>query len=99
MVGSVVVIEEDLHTIDAQLFVFRLNTMYFIVHVIQIECNANMQLLWKHAVPITCTLVHAFMLTSVQCLLELCISHWKLADFIGHMHFLLDTVCSYSRHM
>ena len=95
MVGTVVVIEEDLHTIDAQLVVFRLNTMYIIVRAIQIECNENMQLLRKHPVPITCTLVHAIMLASVQCLLVTRISHWKQADFIGHMHFLLDTGCSY----
>ena len=81
-----VVIEEDLHTMDAPFFVFRLHTIYIIVHAIQIECNENMQLLRKHAMPITCTLVHALMLASVQCLLDTCISYKKLAYFIGNMH-------------
>ena len=37
---------------------------------------------------LTCTLVYACILVSVQFLLVTCISYWKRADFIVHMHFL-----------
>ena len=87
-----VVIEEDLHTIDAPLLVFRLHSIYIIVqHAIRIECNENMQLLWK-----TCSAcyvqahwymhlfwrlsgaywIHAYHIESKLISLDTCISCW-----------------------
>ena len=36
------IVEGDLHTIDAPFFVFRLHTVYIIVDAMQIEYNENM---------------------------------------------------------
>ena len=60
-------------------------------HVVAVE---NMQHLLH-----TCKLVHALILASVQFLLDTCISYWKQAYFIGHMHFLLGTDCSCRLHL
>ena len=60
LVGAVMPLDCDLHTIDAQFFVQRLHTIYIIVHTIQIECNetcccrGNMQSMFY-----TYALVHA----------------------------------------
>ena len=47
----------------------------------------------------TCTLIHAFILASIQFLSDTCISYWKHAAFIGHMHFVLVTGCAYWSHV
>ena len=98
LVGTVVVIEEGLHTMDAPLFVFRLHTIYIIVHAVQIECNENMQLLCN---------MHAYYMHIGACI-DACVCPVP----IGYMHitleasrvhwthaFLLDTGSSYGLHV
>ena len=77
MVGTVVVIEEDLHKINAPLFVFRLHTIFIIVHAIQIECNENMQLLHE-----TCSAYYMHIGT--------CIDPCVCPVPIGYMHITLE---------
>ena len=77
MVGTVVVIEEGLHTMDAPLFVFRLHTFYIIVHAIQIKCNENMQLLCN---------MHAYYMH-----IGTCIDASACPVPIGYMHITLES--------
>ena len=76
LVGTVVVIEEDLHTMDAPFFVFRLHTIYIIVHAIQIECSENMQLLCN---------MHAYYMHIGTCI-DACVCPVP----IGYMHITLE---------
>ena len=89
LVGAVMPQEGDLHTNDAPFFVFRLHTIYIIVHAIGIECNENMWLLWKTCSP-CCIHAHWYM----NLLLRLSSSYWIDAYHIGSKMISLDTCIS-----
>ena len=93
------VIEADLHTIDAPFLVFRLNTIYINVHAKQIECHEITSYCGKHALSVANAYwymhfglrlsssywTHAYHVTSKLISLDTCISCWIQAVHIDCM--------------